>query len=305
MAFASYNMGHDEWDSATKKLEQWERARNPNMSQSMPIGFGPMTKQRPISGSGATFTTASVKFKTSRTFLQNLFPTTSFKFKGPGTVCYASWSQTTFTKVERLGGSGYSSIGLYVHDVEYTKQDGTVIEGSYLPLVLENLADTIISGRDEIGLPKVFCNINTRQGTDSFSIRCSWNGVSFMSIDIANLTQDDSGARCDTFESDGSTDKGLLLYKYFPATLVSDSKAGAADAAYPVFVDGNKQTGQVASKWTSGQASIKVAASAPEDLPTLHHIVSKLQEMPIFEVIQCGIVEGTGASDMSAGQRIE
>lgn len=304
MAFASYNMGHDEWDSATKKLEQWERARNPNMSQTMPIGFGPMaspSKQRSTSGPGATFTTASVKFKTSRTFLQNLFPTTAFKFKGPGTVCYASWSQTTFTKVQSLGGSGYSSIGLHVHGVEYTKQDGTVIEGTYLPLVLENLADTIISGRDEIGLPKVFCNINTGQGTDSYSIRCSWNGVSFMSIDIANLMQ---GEGSDTSESDG-----LLVYKYIPATPGADTKPGAADAAYPVFIDRKKQSGEDASKitkkWTSGHASIKVTASAQEDLPTLHHIVSKLQEMPVFEVVECEVVEGTGAPDVSAAQRIE
>ena len=75
---------------------------------------------------------ASIKFKTSRTLLQNLFPpnSTSYRFKSPGTVAYASFSQTTLNKMDWLGGSGYKHIGLYIHGVEYVKKNGDIISGT-------------------------------------------------------------------------------------------------------------------------------------------------------------------------------
>lgn len=128
----------------------------------MPIAFGPMPGPRQTvfgksrESTESTFTTgkhhlinslpfqffetkhsliilaASIKFKTSRTLLQNLFPpnSTSYRFKSPGTVAYASFSQTTLNKMDWLGGSGYKHIGLYIHGVEYVKKNGDIISGT-------------------------------------------------------------------------------------------------------------------------------------------------------------------------------
>lgn len=106
--------------------------------QRMPIAFGPMpgprqtTEGLPRQATESTFKTASIKFKTSRTLLQNLFPpnSSSYRFKSPGTVAYASFSQTTLNKMEWLGGSGYNHLGLYIHGVEYVKKDGEIISGT-------------------------------------------------------------------------------------------------------------------------------------------------------------------------------
>jgi hypothetical protein len=40
-------------------------------------------------------------------------------------------------------------------------------------------------------------------------------------------------------------------------------------------------------------------------LPTLHHVVSRLAEIPIDEVIEAKITEGFGVPDVSSAQRIE
>lgn len=113
----------------------------------MPVAFGPMPGPRqtilgvPRESTESTFTTASIKFKTSRTLLQNLFPhsSSSYRFQSPGTVAYASFSQTTLNKMEWLGGSGYKHLGLYIHGVEYVTKDGDVISGtckSYITIAL-------------------------------------------------------------------------------------------------------------------------------------------------------------------------
>src|ERR1700710_1722390 len=100
----------------------------------MPVAFGPMPGPRqtldwlprnPRNSEESTFTTASIKFKTSRTLLQNLFPhnSSSYRFKSPGTIAYASFSQTTLNKMEWLGRSGYKHLGIYIHGVEYVKKN--------------------------------------------------------------------------------------------------------------------------------------------------------------------------------------
>lgn len=90
-------------------------------------------------------------------------------WRTPGTVVYASFSQTTLEKIGWSGGSGYSHFGLYVHNVEYKKRDGTTIVGTYLPLLFESLTDPIVSRREELGIPKLFCDINFRRRESEYS----------------------------------------------------------------------------------------------------------------------------------------
>lgn len=115
----------------------------------MPIAFGPMPGPRQkhdgsIQAHGReTFRTGIIKFKSSKTFLQGLFPTTKFTWQTPGTIAYCTWFCNTIDNMQWLGGSGYSFTGMYVHGVRYTLEDGTTKEGSYLPILWENLADPV------------------------------------------------------------------------------------------------------------------------------------------------------------------
>ncbi len=40
-------------------------------------------------------------------------------------------------------------------------------------------------------------------------------------------------------------------------------------------------------------------------LPTLHHIVSRLAEIPVFEIVEANIVEADGVGDLLGARRIE
>lgn len=309
-SYTNYNFGHDEWDSATKKFDEWRYAQNPHLYWRMPISFGPAPGPRQtlythtaVPARHSTFCTASIKFKTSRTFLQNLFPTKSFNFKSPGTVAYASFSQTTLSKMEWLGGSGYRHFGLYLHGVEYKKQDGTTINGTYLPLLFESLTDPIVSGRDELGMPKVFCTIDIRRRNDSYRVRTGWEGSMFGTFNLDELEEADAETEEGTIG--GEADYGIMAYKYSPAV----GERGKADAAYATVVPHAEESKVVPSKvervWRSRNPSFKFDSLTQQDLPTLHHIVSKLEQIPIYEYVSAKVVEGYGVPDVSSARRIE
>lgn len=312
MAYTAYNFGHDEVDYATQVFNQWQYAKNPNLRWRGPFGFGPVPGPRQdILGRPQpnlqlqTFTTATVKFKTSRTFLQNMFPTKSFGFKSPATAVFASFSAITFNNISWLGGGGYNQFGLHIHGVEYKKEDGSSIIGTYIPILFEDLADTIVAGRDDIGLPKVYCALDILRRQKSYRLEASWQGSKFLDFELQGLTAVDSPTDQDTATSE--PDQGDLVYRYIPA--VGDETKGKADCQYPVVIPRAEESTSttcrgnlVAKAMTTKVAFNKMDVDV---LPTLYHIVDVLADIPIYEVVGAKIVQGTGERNLSNARRIE
>lgn len=310
MLYTNHNFGHDEVHYATQFFLKWRYAKKKDLYWRMPTPFGPfpgprqdtLGRSRP-GNSERTFVTATVKFRSSRTFLQNLFPTENFRFKEAATNCMASFSVSTFDNLSWLGGGGYSCLGLYIHGVQYTKLDGTTVDGTYLPLLFENLCDPIISGREELGMPKVFCDLDLDRGSDNWHMRASWRGTAFGEMAISGLNSDT--ADVEDGNLGGEVDDGILAYRYIPAV----GRPGQADAAYTVFspraIEAQRTPQKVESVARSTSASIKFDAMDNTVLPTLHHITSVLANIPIYEVVGAKIVSGKGVPDVSGCHRIE
>lgn len=311
MEYTNYNFGHDEWDNSVQRIREWTWAKTPQIYWRMPIAFGPMPGPRQTTSGVArqavqsTFTTASIKFKTSRTVLQNLFPPgrSGYRFKSPGTVAYASFSQTTLGKMEWLGGSGYSHLGLYIHGVEYQKKNGEVISGTYMPLLFESLTDPIVSGREELGMPKLYSSIDIHRRANSYRINAGWEGAIWGNFRWEDLKEIDPATQSGKIS--GEDDDGILVYRYIPS--VGRDNKGKAEAEYPVFVPYAEDMPQPKPKrvYQTTKASFKLDAMDWEALPTLHHIISRLAELPVYEVIGGKVVEGVGVPDVGAAHRIE
>ncbi|KAF4625093.1 hypothetical protein G7Y89_g13079 [Cudoniella acicularis] len=296
MEYTNYNFGHDEWDNSTNIFTKWLRAKNPGVYWRSPVAFGPSPGPRQdILGKDQpslqqTFVTASIKFKTSRTFLQNLFPTASFKFQSHGTVAYASFSVTTLGNMTWLGGGGYNHFGLYIHGVTYTKADGSVINGTYMPVLFENLADPIITGRDELGMPKIYCAIDTHRRKHGYHMSAGWQGAKFCDFHLEGLEEVDASGTKGTIG--GEDDEGILVYRYVPKVGIR----GEADVEYPVVVPHKEESKKVPSTVKSvsvaKKASIKFDKLDQEALPTVHYVVSVLADIPCYEVVSAKVVEG-------------
>ncbi|KAE8311999.1 hypothetical protein BDV41DRAFT_540085 [Aspergillus transmontanensis] len=309
--FVNFNCGHDEWDNSTQKLREWTWKRIPNPYWRMPISFGPMPGPRqthlgvPRDGTKSTFTTASIKFKTSRTVLQNLFPPgrRGWRFTSPGTVAYASFAKTTLNKMEWLGGSGYSHIGLYVHGVEYVKKDGSSVKGTYLPILFESLTDPIVSGREELGMPKLYTSIDIYRRATSYRIRTGWQGALWGNFLLEDLVEVDPSSESGGIS--GEADAGMLAYKYIPKSGRANKNVPAEEHA--VWDPFSEATPKPMPKrvYTTKKASFQIDALDWEQLPTLHHVISRLAEVPVYEVVGAKLVEGEGVPDVSGARPIE
>ncbi|KAF3762364.1 hypothetical protein M406DRAFT_46178 [Cryphonectria parasitica EP155] len=309
MAYTAYNFGHDEIDHSKNIYKRWKWSQKPNMYWRMPIGFGPFPGPRQDAygralqdGLQRTFSTVSVKFKTSRTYLQTLFPTAQFRFKDPATVCQASISVTELDNMQWLGGKGYRHLGLYIHGVEYVKKDGSSLAGTHMAVLFESLTDPIVSGREELGMPKLFCDIDIERGDASVRVAASWRGAKFLEMNLGGLQEDDVSSEAGTIG--GEDDYGILVYRYIPAV----GEPGKADAEYAIVVPHEEEQPKGTVKRvmrTSVGADIKIQGLDWTQLPTLHHVASALAEIPIYEVVSAKVVEGSGVPDVSAARRIE
>ncbi|KAJ5080888.1 hypothetical protein N7456_013598 [Penicillium angulare] len=312
-AMVGYIYGYDEFDHSTQLLRKHQWSQNPHMYWRQPIVFGPMPgprqdhygNDRALKSLESTFTTASIKFKTSRTLLENLFPSDRYSFISPASVARASFSQTTLNGMDWLGGGGYRHIGLYIHGVQYKKENGEVLKGTYMPILFESLADPIVSGREELGMPKLYTAIDLHERNNSFRLQTSWQGAVWGHFELEDLEDQDPAADKGTIG--GEDDDGILVYRYMPK--VGKNFKGEAEAEYPIFVPHANESKVVPSKVTrlrrTKNAKVEIDGLGWDALPTLHHVVSRLAEIPIDEVIDAKITEGRGVPDVSSAMRIE
>ncbi|KAE8825950.1 hypothetical protein HRS9122_10135 [Pyrenophora teres f. teres] len=329
-AMTNYNFGHDEWDYSTQMLRQWEWEHKKSLLWRMPTAFGPMPGPRQDhfgqarDNSTGTFKTASIRFRTSRTVLQGLLPAGSgLKFAAADTTAYATFAVTQLDHLDWLGGRGYNHFGLYIHGIQHTSATtAATVQGTYLPVLFENLADPILSGRDELGFPKVFADLDFTTAAGGAHLTASWMGAAFCKMNLADLQHQPAtnGTAAATpppppppvsehAPPPAPQDSGLLLHKYIPATGPAGSKErGQADVAYTTYLADDEDAKTVERKvertLKAASATISFDALDWKALPTLHHIVARLQEIPVYEVVEAKVVEGRGVSDVSSVRRL-
>lgn len=297
MSFFNYNFAHDEHDSATLKLRDWLYKQQRNVYWKMPLSFGPSPSPRQnlhgdrLSSDNSILVSRSIKFKTSRTVAQNFFPTSALSFDGPDSYAYASLVVNTLDKMEWLGGAGYNYVGLYLHNVRYTKTDTSIVTGDYLVVMWENLTDPILTGREEVGYPKLYSDIDIQESPSSTSVVMSWRNAEYLKIKIDDLEE------CAVFTQ--SANEGVLTYKYIPAT----GQPGIADVEYAVYVP--PKPIKVNRLQKSPKSGFNFNVHDSKTLPTLHHMVTGLAELPVYEIEEATVSESTGPDDLMTAYKIE
>lgn len=318
----AYNFGHDEWDASTAALQKHLAAKKPEMRHRAPYGFGPAPGPRQPLGlptshhdiqtlrklSPERFTMYAIRFRSSRTYLQNLLPP-GFAFTSPATVVRASVECTTLDGMTWLGGSGYSFVRLVLHGVNYTKRDGSKVFGSFTPVLFEDLADPIVTGRDDVGFPKLFANIQVLDRSDGASVVMKWRGAEFGRLQIDRLEAEQPPTTKGHIDSKSAApgppapppEQGTLVYRHVPAV----GEPGKADAEYAVLAPYPPPPATPPEKHVSQSASIKFNAGCWRTLPTLHHVTEKLANMPVYGMEKAEKVTGLGVDDLSGAIRIE
>lgn len=273
----------------------------PGVGYRMPSHFGPSPGPRQkIDGTmwqrdevvGST-TTLSVSYLTHREKLEALLPPRFELHEEP----VVTVSAQNLKNLWWLAGRGYNILSVTFRATY--RGDEETLTGNFMPVLWESLADPILTGRDELGFPKLWAEMQDidRDGTRA-SASASWLGFKFAELDVVGLAP-----------AEGSPPPMLpsLFYKYIPRT----GEWGKADAAYVTSSGPRPGATPVPStmppptvKGWSGTGRACFTHATWEQLPTLVNIVNALADLEPLEFVRAGITETTGADMRVAGQRI-
>ena len=126
----------------------------------MPVHFGPRTGPRAGPDGqgfecrdGPNVSSFAVHFLSNARQLEALLPE-GFELDGePVVTVYANYQ----TDIEWLAGRGYNLLGVRFPATFNGQRDS--VTGQLLTVLWENLADPIITGREELGVPKIYCEL--------------------------------------------------------------------------------------------------------------------------------------------------
>lgn len=268
----------------------------PNNLYRMPTHFGPSLGPRQ-GPNGRKFAcvdsprdlTIQATFKADPAQLEKLLPP-GFILREPYTLCL------TFgyaTECEWLAGRGYNLFGVTT-PVTYQGAEDSV-DGDLQLVIWENKADAIVTGREDLGFCKIYCEIPEAQYIGGNIIcRASWDGCEFASLTLANVKD----IAPEDFP-EGPHSDGTLNYKYIPKT----SAPGESDVEYAVLTPGDWPNVVIEETKLADSAQCHFRHSSWEELPTLVHIVNTLAGLTIGECISATLTRTHGGKDIS-DQRI-
>ncbi|HET7888907.1 MAG TPA: acetoacetate decarboxylase family protein [Bradyrhizobium sp.] len=173
------------------------------------------------------------------------------------------------TEIDWLAGRGYSMIWVSWPASFRGRQDRA--SGRFLAVVWENLADPIITGRCEIGHPKLYAEISEPRTCDGVQIcNAGWMGFRFLDIGVSDLRDAPPAAKAPA--------DGTLMLKYVPRTGTwGESELQQVTLSPPADPDLTIERQQ------SGTGSVRFHTATWSDLPTMYHVVNALAELPVIE----------------------
>ena len=273
----------------------------PNSFYRMPTHFGPSLGPRQ-GIDGRRYDNMTVKdlmldisFKADPKQLEGLLPP-GFYLREPYQICL---NFCYITDVEWLAGRGYNTFGVSI-PATYCGEQGDV-HGDLLLVIWENKADPIITGREDLGFSKIFCDIPEIQFVDDKVIcRASWDGFEFANFQVSGLKEVSSNELEDSEStSEALRSEGILHYKYFPRT----STPGESDVEYAALTPADWPNVVVDKTMVADKAEGAFVRGTWEQLPTLVHIVNALSELTLGECVSATLTKSHGGKDLS-DQRI-
>lgn len=276
---------------------------DPSSRYRMPIMFGPAPgpRQHP---EGRMWTAEEagrmraqwmkVAYRTDPAKLEKLLPV-GFSLRGEPIV---SVSCAWFKDLYWLAGRGY---GILSVDFPVTYQGKTErLDGALCPIIWEGAPDAIMTGREELGFPKMFANftdIAWDEAAGHATCEASWYEHTFFDIEMSNLVEEADPVK----QLPGSNGGAQMYYKYMPRTSPNGSEG--ADLAYVTTSAAPAGSGGAQvnisfdefefRRWT-GKGAVNWHRATFEQLPLSSHIVNGIADLDIIEYVDAEMVAFSG-----------
>lgn len=200
---------------------------------------------------------------------------------------------TYFTDIDWLAGRGYNMLGVRWR-ARHKGQDAPT-PGEFLAVLWENKADPIITGREELGYPKIFADIYEPEENNGYSvIRACWEGFCFFTLTYKQTHALDPETASTRTKGFGN---GSLQLKYLPGVgrTSHGHVAGVTLAPYAPpegFISARPIEAYAAS------VDFRFEKAAWEEMPTQYPIVNALVEIPVLETLDSMLLTTMGGSDL-------
>jgi hypothetical protein len=260
-----------------------------NLRYRMPTVFGPSVGPRSGPG-GETYDygaaeriSATVSFLTDAAPLSRLLPP-GFTLDGPPVVT-VEW--TALLNLQWLAGRSYNTLGVR-YNARFQGATDTA-RGPFLAVLWENRPEPILSGREELGFAKLYCDLpEPRIIQGHHHLTAAWDHHTFMQMELHDL------ADAATPAASASPVDGTLHYRYFPKV----SAPGEADVHEVVLTPAGGFASEVLSR-QHGQGRVSFVPSTWEQLPTMYQVSQALAALPQLEMRGATRVHSRGAKDLS------
>ncbi len=217
-----------------------------------------------------------------------------FELRGPPVITVEAYYMTD---IGWLAGRGYNMCDVKF-EVTFQGRNGPV-NGTLVLVRWENLCDPILSGREELGHNKLYCEIPKPRLLDGCrKLRLSWLDSPFLDLSVSDLTP----LPPDAYPPMDPDHHGILSYKYVPKT----GAWGEADAEYvtlsPHAIGRQNIT---ITDFQVGKGEFAFRHCSWEELPTLHHVVNAFAELENRGFQGAHLIETIGGSSYAETRRVD
>ena len=255
----------------------------------MPVSFGPapgprnipaVHRHRQYDKKSLTLTLTAL---TDAEALQRLLPE-GFVVEQPARleVCLL-----VLTQIGWLAGRGYNIVMIRIPALWSGSDE---VSGHFVPVVWENLADPILTGRDELGWPKIYADIPDPVEADgAWRAHAAWDGFTFLEMRAEGLASASAHLPA----------RPMMFHKYVPCT----GQWGEAEVDYFTVSSADGPPPRVASR-LEGRGRFEFRRASWEDMPTQYTIVNALADLPLDDFGPATLVASSGGGDGSGQRRL-
>lgn len=287
----------------------------PGVRYRMPVSFGPAPGPRQkhdgtpwtAEESGiANVQWATIAYRTDRAKLKALLPP-GFALNGEAIVHV---TLGFFRNLYWLAGRGY---GLVSVDVPVVYHGATeTIEGGLCLVIWEGRPDAILTGREELGFPKLFAEIpdvRLAPQTGRIGGEAAWLDFKFFEMEMTGLEAAPSGEKR-LLGAKGAP----IFFKYMPRT--GPFGSGGCEVAYATTshpLPGTSATTSTINfseadfqRWKGTGGRVQWNPATFEQLPTTCHVVNGVAALDILEYVSFEMIEfsAPGVAVATNGLRI-
>ncbi|PZU10987.1 acetoacetate decarboxylase family protein [Sphingomonas sp.] len=184
------------------------------------------------------------------------------------------------TNIGWLAGRGYALISAGFRIARDSPSQGR-LTGNFLAVVWENMADPILTGREELGWAKLFAEIPDPIAIDTDHVgSAGWDGFRFLDFSIRECRETDPSP---------ATASGSFHYKYVPETGALDR----ADVEYleysPPGAFATGYGGMTVRQRFTGRGDFVFHPARWEDIPFQYPIINALAALPRLEMREASV----------------